>query len=49
MINPLCDLSLMAAYTHETHIITKKIVDMAFAEMEDKSWVVPRRGWGFKS
>lgn len=48
MINNLCDLTLMAAYTQETHIITKKIVELAFADMEDKSWVVPRRIWGLR-
>ena len=37
LINTLGELSLMAAFVEETHIITKKIVDMAFREMRDKS------------
>lgn len=41
LINTLCELSLMAAFTEETHIITKKIVEIAYEEMGDKSWVRP--------
>lgn len=51
LINTLCDLTLMTAYTAETHIITGKIVDQAFVELDDKSWVLPKRflGWGRKA
>lgn len=37
LINTLGELTLMAAYTEETHIITKNTVDVAFREMGDKS------------
>ncbi|MBI4373742.1 MAG: AAA family ATPase [Deltaproteobacteria bacterium] len=39
LINALCDLTLLAAYTHETHMITKGLVDVAFKDLGDKSWV----------
>ncbi len=38
LINTLCELTLLAAYTQETHIITRKMVEIAFSEMWDKSW-----------
>ena len=38
LVNTLCELALLAAFTQETHIITKKIVNIAFREMADKSW-----------
>ncbi|MBI2067760.1 MAG: AAA family ATPase [Deltaproteobacteria bacterium] len=41
LINTLCELTLLAAYTRETHMITKKIVEIAFHELNDKSWVKP--------
>lgn len=46
LINTLGELSLMAAYVGETHIITKKIVDTAFREMKDKSASRHRTFWG---
>ncbi len=33
LINHLCELTLLAAYTRETHVITRKIVQMALQEM----------------
>lgn len=39
LINALCDLTLLAAYTHETHVITKRVVDIAFKDLGDKSWM----------
>ena len=45
LVNTLCELTLLAAYTIETHIITKKIVDLAFEEMGDKSWSRPLSFW----
>lgn len=42
LINTLCDLTLLAAYTRETHVITKKIVDLAHRDLSDKSWEVSR-------
>lgn len=38
LINNLCELALMSAYMHDTHIITGSIVENAFSEMSDKSW-----------
>lgn len=38
LINSLCDLTLMAAFTKETHLITRKLVKLAFQELGDKSW-----------
>ncbi len=43
LVNTLCELVLLAAYTRETHVITGSIVDRAFAEMGDKSWFRSRR------
>ncbi len=45
MINSLCDFTLMAAYTHETHVVTKQIVDLAYEEMSIGSGQAPRRFW----
>lgn len=45
LINTLCELILLAAFTEETHVITKKIVDMAFSDMEDKSGALPVPFW----
>ena len=45
LINTLCDLTLLAAFTHETHVITKKVVEVAFEEMGDKSWSRSSAGW----
>ncbi len=38
LINTLCDLTLLAAFTEETHIISKKLVQLGFRDMADKSW-----------
>jgi len=43
LINTLCDLVLLAAFTRETHIVTKKVVELARRDLSDKSWEVPRR------
>ncbi len=45
LINNLCELTLMSAYTEETHIISRKTVDSAFAELKDKSWSRPLPLW----
>lgn len=45
LINNLCELTLMSAYTEETHIISRKTVDAAFAELKDKSWSRPLPLW----
>ncbi len=45
LINTLCDLSLLAAYTEETHIVTKKIIKIAFDDLGDKSWASSRPLW----
>jgi general secretion pathway protein A len=42
LINTLCDLSLLAAFTKETHVLTRGIVEIAFDELGDKSWVKPK-------
>jgi general secretion pathway protein A len=43
LVNALCDLVLLAAYARETHVITKKVVDLAFGDLGDKSWAKPWR------
>jgi len=48
LINTLCDLALLAAFTRETHIITKKIVEIAYQELGDKSWARPRKRGFFR-
>ncbi len=45
LINTLGELSLMAAYVGETHVITKGVVDAAFREMKDKSRARGLTGW----
>lgn len=50
LINHLCDLTLLAAFTRETHIITKGIVRSAFGELGDKSWAFKSPfAWGRRS
>lgn len=45
LINTLCELVLLAAFTEETHVITRKIVEIAFEDMEDKSAVMLSPFW----
>ena len=45
LINTLCELCLLAAYTEETHIITRKLVEIAYDELSDKSWSRPLSFW----
>lgn len=45
LINTLCELTLLAAFTNETHVITRKLVQSAFDELGDKSWALPSALW----
>lgn len=45
LINTLCELALLAAFTEETHIISRKLVELAFEEMGDKSWARNSSVW----